>query len=177
MTAQAHSEAELATTVAARARGLLAERRMKQAELGMAMGITRSGINNRLTGAKDFDLNELPALADALDTSIEYLMGLTESRESKNPRPENRTGADVRHQGLEPRTRWITRRLGRRDAVERELRLVPGPMTPWPKPKPAEEPSSVVSLDERRAAGRTSNPGVRGSAGVLLRFDRVEVSA
>lgn len=70
MTAQESPEFDLAALVASRARGLLAERQMKQAELGLAMGITRSRISDRLNGVKAFEINEVRALARALNTSV-----------------------------------------------------------------------------------------------------------
>lgn len=90
---------------------------MKQAELALALGISPAAMSDRLRGVKDFDLKELAPLAGALSTSEPYLLGFTDDR---SPRPDDRTGAVVRQQGLEPRTRWL-----RVSPARAHLRLVP----------------------------------------------------
>lgn len=164
MTAIQNSEPEpLAGIVARRARGLMAEQRLTQADMCLRMGLSRTVMSDRLRGVKDFDLNELPALAGALRTTVEYLLGFTDVRDSKNPRPGDLDGGDsrdVRHVGLEPTTRWLTTPTLPGRAAERHLRLIPGfPIDDEPSvadaPETEREPAArVVSLDEHRASRR-----------------------
>lgn len=80
MTAQPIIGLDLADLVARRVRGLLGEHRMTQADLSRVLGISQASMSDRLRGVKDFDLNELPALAGTLQVSVEYLLGLTDER-------------------------------------------------------------------------------------------------
>lgn len=116
----------LADVVARRARGLLAENQMTQAQLAKRLGFSAASMSDRLRGVKDFDLNELPALAEALETSVAYLLGMTEVRaqlataapaagarflaavESTEGQPVSAGPLGVVHPlGLEPRTRCL----------------------------------------------------------------------
>jgi transcriptional regulator with XRE-family HTH domain len=72
--------AALSDVVATRIRGLMAEKRLTQADVSRALNVGRSGVSDRLTGVKPVNLNELPALAELLGTSIDYLLGLTNDR-------------------------------------------------------------------------------------------------
>lgn len=73
-------DAALSEVVATRIRGLMAEKRLTQLEVSQALNVSRSGVSDRLNGVKPVNLNELPALAHLLDTSIDYLLGLTNDR-------------------------------------------------------------------------------------------------
>lgn len=84
---QSLPEVDLASTVARRVRGLLGEYQMKQAELAMRLGLSTTAMSHRLSGNKDFDLVELPALAAALEVSIEYLLGLADERSPRRTAP------------------------------------------------------------------------------------------
>ncbi len=81
---QLRPDDDLAGVVATRVRGLLAEKNLKQADLAKALGRSQASISDRLRGAKDFDINELPALTTLLGVSVGYLLGLTDER---SPRP------------------------------------------------------------------------------------------
>jgi len=78
---QMHGDAgPLAATVARRVRGLLAEEGMAQQDLAPVLGVSGSSTSKRIRGLMPFALDELPAVANALGTSIEYLLGLTDER-------------------------------------------------------------------------------------------------
>ena len=134
----------LNAVVARRVRGLRAEFDITQAELGRQLGIKTASVSERLRGVTKFDINELPVLADVFGVSIEYLLGLTDERENRNPRPAVPDGGAVRHQGLEPRTRWLRARVDRRA----HLRLIPAPVPPE-ESSPA-RPAAVVDLAAAR---------------------------
>jgi transcriptional regulator with XRE-family HTH domain len=51
------------------------------------MGITRSRISDRLNGVKAFEINEVRALARALNTSVAYLIGETDERSPRRSAP------------------------------------------------------------------------------------------
>jgi transcriptional regulator with XRE-family HTH domain len=104
-TAAEGSEVLLSSTAAGRIRGLRAEAGMNQSQLALRVGLSRTAVSDREAGVKPVNVDELPAFAAVLGTSIEYLLGLTNDR---SPRPLPGEGSDlVRHQGLEPRTRWL----------------------------------------------------------------------
>lgn len=77
---QIHRDSGLAGVVATRVRGLLAERQLKQGDLAKILGRSQASVSDRLRGVKDFEIRELPVVAEALDVSIEYLLGLTDDR-------------------------------------------------------------------------------------------------
>jgi transcriptional regulator with XRE-family HTH domain len=81
----------LSQIVAARIRGLRAELNWNQADLGHAAGLSRANITDRESGRKAVNVDELPALASALGTSVGYLMGLTNDR--SRPLEEAASGA------------------------------------------------------------------------------------
>ncbi|OFI74822.1 hypothetical protein BFX14_17715 [Vibrio cholerae] len=77
----------LASTVARRVRGLLGELDMDRKDLGPILGVSGSSASKRVRGDMPFALNELPVLASALDTTVEYLLGLTETRNPRRSAP------------------------------------------------------------------------------------------
>lgn len=58
----------------------MAGQRLTQADVARVLHVSRSGVSDRLGGSKDFDIKELPALAELLGVSIAYLLGLTNDR-------------------------------------------------------------------------------------------------
>ena len=80
------------------------DRRMKQAELAEALGLEQSALSKRLRGERGWSVSEVLIAARHLGTTISYLAG-----ETDNPHPDQDPDGDggVRHQGLEPRTRWL----------------------------------------------------------------------
>lgn len=122
--------------VAKRVRGLRGELGLTQADLGRALGMSTASVSERLRGDTKFDINELPALSSLLGESIPYLLGLT----------------DVRHEGLEPPTRWF--------AVTTPLNVVPGgiqeparALAPVATEEPLEQLATVLPF-HRPARGR-----------------------
>ena len=77
----------LGATVARRVRGLLAEQGLKQEVLAPVLGVSPSSTSKRVRGLKPFEIDELPAVAQALDTSMEYLLGLTNDRSPRRITP------------------------------------------------------------------------------------------
>jgi transcriptional regulator with XRE-family HTH domain len=97
---------------------------------------------------------------------VEWLVNGDEpqGRESKNPRPSDSDGGDslVRHQGLEPRTRWLTALPAL--PLERETLRLFGPILE-PRPVDDDTPAAdVVSLTEWRTRSRVlALPGLKGA--------------
>lgn len=60
--------------IAARVRGLMAERRKTQRELGEVLGIPQSSVSLRLTGERAFRAEELTLIADFLGAPVEQLL-------------------------------------------------------------------------------------------------------
>ena len=82
-------------------RVLMVRRRAKQADLAAALGMTPAAVSHRLTGRTVFTVRELGTLADFFGVTPAELLG-----NDNGPRPLPVEGReDVRHQGLEPRTR------------------------------------------------------------------------
>lgn len=105
LTAVAGGRSETLTeAVARRLRGALAELQISHAEAGRRIDINPSGMSRRMKGKHPWDLDELQLLADTCGVDITYV--LTGIRNAENPHPEGPGGGVVRHQGLEPRTRW-----------------------------------------------------------------------
>ena len=77
----------LSAVVAKRVRGLMAELELTQLDLVPLLGISNSGISKRVRGQMQFGLDELPQVATALGTSIEYLLGLTDERSPRRSVP------------------------------------------------------------------------------------------
>lgn len=80
-------ERALSEVAATRLRGLMAEQRMTQLDVARTLNLSRSGVSDRLTGVKPVNLDELPALASLLGTSIDYLLGLTNDRSPRRGTP------------------------------------------------------------------------------------------
>jgi transcriptional regulator with XRE-family HTH domain len=100
-----HSEPEnLTEKVAAEVRALMGRYGVTQTALGGILGISQPQASARYHGKVAFKLDELGVLADYFGVSPAELLG-----ERVSPRPGGPDGGDggvVRHQGLEPRTRW-----------------------------------------------------------------------
>ena len=91
--------------VARRLRGELAERQISHSEAGRRIGINPSGMSRRMKGKHPWDLDELALVEETCGIDLDYV--LTGRRNAENPHPDGPDGGDaVRHQGLEPRTRW-----------------------------------------------------------------------
>ena len=95
----------LSAVTARRVRALMAEMQMKSATVAGALGLSAPAFSRRRVGDLAFSLDEIEAIARLLGVNPAYLLGFTEDR---NPRPAGPDGGldVVRHQGLEPRTRW-----------------------------------------------------------------------
>lgn len=64
----------LRSAVAANVRAELARRRLRQADVAAALGMTTSALSRRLTGETPFDVDELEALAAHLELPITGLL-------------------------------------------------------------------------------------------------------
>jgi transcriptional regulator with XRE-family HTH domain len=75
----------LTETVAARIRMILADRRVKQADLAAAVQMTPAMVSKRLNGKLSMDLDEIELFASVLHVSpVEILTGMR-----KDPRPDD----------------------------------------------------------------------------------------
>jgi transcriptional regulator with XRE-family HTH domain len=74
-------------TVAEEVRSLMGRHKVSGNRLAVMTGMTQSSMSRRLAGTYPFTVDELEVIADAFGVPITSLFG-------------------VRHQGLEPRTRW-----------------------------------------------------------------------
>ena len=72
-------------------------------ELAVLAGLSRPTVSRRLSGGI-WQLDELEAVAEALHVDWNWLM--TGEGNAESPHPDGPGGGVVRHQGLEPRTRW-----------------------------------------------------------------------
>jgi transcriptional regulator with XRE-family HTH domain len=86
-TSAAEGYPSLSHTAAGRIRGLRAELGLNQTKLALRVGMTRTALSDREAGVKPVNVDELPAFADALGTSIEYLLGLTNDRSPRRIAP------------------------------------------------------------------------------------------
>ncbi|MFD1250356.1 helix-turn-helix domain-containing protein [Nocardioides ginsengisoli] len=81
-----HTEAidalSLSRIAGRRIRGLRSELGLSQRKLVLQLGgiVSPSGLSDREAGIKPVPLDELPLFADALGTSVAYLMGLVDDR-------------------------------------------------------------------------------------------------
>lgn len=78
--AASYGDELLSEIAATRVRGLMAEKRMNQADIARVLGVSRSGVSDRINGVKPINLNELQPLSAALGVSVAYLIGLTDDR-------------------------------------------------------------------------------------------------
>lgn len=63
--------------VAEEVRVAMTRRRISQARLASALGLSQAAVNRRLSGAVDFTISELRAVADALEVDITDLIAPT----------------------------------------------------------------------------------------------------
>jgi len=80
--------------IARRIRGVMAEHRVTGVRLAEAIGMTQKAFSRRYADEVDWSLDELLLVAQAFGMSFADLVAIDERV--------------VRHQGLEPRTRWLT---------------------------------------------------------------------
>jgi transcriptional regulator with XRE-family HTH domain len=96
--------------VAEEVRALMARRRMSQAAVAKVLGISQSQLSKRLRSDIVFDLGEVQKLADFFGVGI---VDLVSGSTHETPPPAGpgedvwANNGSVRHQGLEPRTRWL----------------------------------------------------------------------
>ncbi|MDN4174693.1 helix-turn-helix transcriptional regulator [Nocardioides sp. SOB77] len=82
MTSEANAMSEtLADAVARRVRGVMGEKRIRQAELALKLGVSQPSLSRRLNGDRAFELNEVEQVAAALAVSPAYLLGFAADRE------------------------------------------------------------------------------------------------
>ena len=86
-------------------RALMGRHRVSQKMMAAWLGLPQSQISKRLAGGAEWRLSEIFRVAEAFDVPAGLLLG----GNTKAPRREG-VGLPidaVRHQGLEPRTRWL----------------------------------------------------------------------
>ena len=92
--------------------------KVTQTALAGVLGIGQPGVARKLRGERPFTIDELLAVAAYLNLPITELVPNAE-----NPHPEGPDGGnEVRHQGLEPRTRWYVENASTRGAEVIPLR-------------------------------------------------------
>ncbi len=100
---------DLNSVVARRVRGLLAEMRISASEVGRRIGLTQAAMSRRTLGHTEFTLNEIQRLCDVTGIDLSYLLtGRSSTPNSPDGAPaviDDPLQTNVRHQGLEPRTR------------------------------------------------------------------------
>lgn len=112
--------------VARRLRGELAEREISHSEAGRRIGVNPSGMSRRMKARHPWDMRELELVEETCGVDLDYV--LTGRRNAEGPRPEGPDGGQtVRHQGLEPRTRWYGENSSSRSAVVVPLRRLDEP--------------------------------------------------
>lgn len=65
--------------IAANVRAVKARRRVTDAEIAEALGLPRSGVNERMNGRARWQVEELEALTAFLDTTLEQLLAPAEA--------------------------------------------------------------------------------------------------
>ncbi|MBR4500885.1 MAG: helix-turn-helix transcriptional regulator [Clostridia bacterium] len=68
-----------------RIRQLLEKKRLRQSDLAEKAGISRQSLGNYADGSNIPNAEVLAKIAKALDTSADYLLGISESEDKKNP--------------------------------------------------------------------------------------------
>lgn len=71
-----------AEVVGATVRAELARAGKSQTDLAVVLGVTQTAVSKRLRGVTPFDVNELAAVAAALDLDISVLIAGTDQRQS-----------------------------------------------------------------------------------------------
>ena len=95
----------LTERVAEEVRALMGRYGVTQMQLVEVLHVSQTGVSKRLRGLIPFDINELGLLADYFGVDPGDLLG---APKSPRPKPDGGSREAVRHQGLEPRTRWLT---------------------------------------------------------------------
>lgn len=100
----------LVLVVARQVRGRMGEIRISGNRLAPLMGMSQAAFSRRTIGDHPFSLAEIEQLAELLNVNVGYLLGLEMRR---SPRPISDEGLRsselvVRHEGLEPPTRWLS---------------------------------------------------------------------
>lgn len=121
--------------VAAVIRGEMAKLQISQAKAAAVLGIAQQSLNRKVRGVTPFTLDELDALAGTIRMpAYRVLQAAYELAETQDASASGLGESGmVRHQGLEPRTRWfgaaeiydISDYLGKR-AVDRGINLLAG---------------------------------------------------
>jgi transcriptional regulator with XRE-family HTH domain len=91
---------DLSERVAEEIRALLGRRRMSGRELARRLDVSPSWVSYRLTGQQPIDVNDLSAIAAALDVSVISLLPAEERKREvtggSHPRPRNARPRDSR---------------------------------------------------------------------------------
>jgi hypothetical protein len=100
------SDPTLSDIVAGNIRALAARAGLNQKGLGQLLGLSQFQAHKRWHGSIPWALDELPAVAEALGVTVQYIV--TDPAEMQNPRQWiTPTGAAARPKGLEPPTFWL----------------------------------------------------------------------
>lgn len=89
MTGRVHGNGdERSELIASEIRAWLARRKLTQGDLARHLGIARSAVSVRMSGARDFTLVELMEIAEWLDLTLADLLGPEILRTRRSPRTE-----------------------------------------------------------------------------------------
>lgn len=89
MTGRVHGNGdERSELIASEIRAWLARRKLTQGDLARHLGIARSAVSVRMSGARDFTLVELMEIAEWLDVTLADLLGPEILRTRRSPRTE-----------------------------------------------------------------------------------------
>jgi len=80
-----------------RAHMMMWDRRLSIKQLSVRLGVDSTGLSKKLKGERGWALAEIVAIADALDTTVAYLVG-----EAESPRPGGPDGGSVGSEGFDP---------------------------------------------------------------------------
>lgn len=93
--------------VAAEVRAYMARRRITGNQLPGLIGKSQSYWSRRLNGETAFDVDDLAVLGRLLDVDAVVFLGGTPASPRRDDDPDGGLRM-VRHQGFEPRTRWLS---------------------------------------------------------------------
>ena len=99
------SAAPLTERVSEEVRALMGRHKVSQGVIAHWLGVNQTAVSARLRGTTGWKVSEIEAVAAGFGVHPAVLMGVN----AELPRPDGPDGGEVlvRHQGLEPRTRWF----------------------------------------------------------------------
>lgn len=130
MESSSRSATNLSAAVAEEVRIMLIRKKMKQTDLATKLGVNEMWLSRRLRGVQPLDLNDLAAIAEALDVPVADLLprgGEGRLITTAAPRGGTRTGTNERSPRLAewPHTGGHASRTPRPASTQRPARLRP----------------------------------------------------